>query len=95
MICRFIFSVRPMKRFQRPGSIFSSARTDGCVSWDRYRRHSALIRWERLPRQNWIESKGIKPESIITKIIPLEKIIEGFQELTRPIKEEIKILVEP
>ena len=45
---------------------------------------------------NWIESKGIRPESIITKIIPLEKIAaEGFEALTRPIKEEIKILVEP
>lgn len=45
---------------------------------------------------NWIESKGIEPESIITKIIPLEKIVtEGFEALTRPIKEEIKILVEP
>jgi threonine dehydrogenase-like Zn-dependent dehydrogenase len=45
---------------------------------------------------NWIESKGIRPESIITKIIPLEKIAtEGFEDLTRPIKEEIKILVEP
>jgi threonine dehydrogenase-like Zn-dependent dehydrogenase len=45
---------------------------------------------------NWIESKGITPESIITKIIPLEKIAtEGFEALTCPIKEEIKILVEP
>jgi threonine dehydrogenase-like Zn-dependent dehydrogenase len=44
----------------------------------------------------WIESKGIKPESIITKIIPLEKMVpEGFEVLTRPVKEEIKILVEP
>jgi (R,R)-butanediol dehydrogenase/meso-butanediol dehydrogenase/diacetyl reductase len=44
----------------------------------------------------WIESKGIKPESIITKIIPLEKIVpEGFEVLTRPAKEEIKILVQP
>jgi len=45
---------------------------------------------------NWIETKGIRPESIITKIIPLAKIAtEGLEALTRPIKEEIKILVEP
>lgn len=43
----------------------------------------------------WIESKGAKPESIITKIIPLEQISEeGFEVLTREKKEEIKILVE-
>ena len=44
---------------------------------------------------SWIESRGIKPESIITKIIPLEKISEGFEALSRPTKEEIKILVQP
>ena len=44
---------------------------------------------------SWIESQGVKPESIITKITPLEKITEGFQSLTQPTKEEIKILVEP
>jgi len=45
---------------------------------------------------NWIETKGIRPESIITKIIPLVKIAtEGFEALSRPTKEEIKILVEP
>lgn len=44
----------------------------------------------------WIESKGAKPESIITKIIPLDQIVEeGFEVLTRELKEEIKILVEP
>jgi len=44
----------------------------------------------------WIESKGVKPESIITKIIPLEEIATGaFEVLTLPVKEEIKILVEP
>jgi (R,R)-butanediol dehydrogenase/meso-butanediol dehydrogenase/diacetyl reductase len=44
----------------------------------------------------WIESQGIKPEAIITKIIPLERMVpEGFEVLTRPQKEEIKILVEP
>jgi (R,R)-butanediol dehydrogenase/meso-butanediol dehydrogenase/diacetyl reductase len=44
----------------------------------------------------WIESKGIEPESIITKIIPLAQISsEGFEVLTRETKEETKILVEP
>ena len=44
----------------------------------------------------WIESKGIKPESIITRIIPLTQISsDGFEVLTRETKEEIKILVEP
>lgn len=43
-----------------------------------------------------IKSKGAKPESIITKIIPLDQIVdEGFEVLTRETKEEIKILVEP
>jgi (R,R)-butanediol dehydrogenase/meso-butanediol dehydrogenase/diacetyl reductase len=43
---------------------------------------------------SWLESQGVKPESIITKIIPLETITEGFESLTRPMKKEIKILVE-
>lgn len=44
----------------------------------------------------WIESKGAEPESIVTKIIPLDQIAEeGFEVLTRETKEEIKILVEP
>ena len=43
---------------------------------------------------SWMESQGVKPESIITKIIPLETITEGFESLTRPMKKEIKILVE-
>jgi (R,R)-butanediol dehydrogenase/meso-butanediol dehydrogenase/diacetyl reductase len=43
----------------------------------------------------WIEKKGVKPEMMVTKTIPLEKISEGFEVLTRKIKEEIKILVEP
>ncbi len=43
----------------------------------------------------WIETKGVKPEMMVTKTIPLEKISEGFEILTRKIKEEIKILVEP
>lgn len=45
---------------------------------------------------SWIQEKGVKPESIITRIIPLERITdEGFQPLTRAIKDQIKILVEP
>ena len=44
----------------------------------------------------WIESKGIRPESIVTKIIPLKEIsAEGFEVLIQPVKNEIKILVEP
>ena len=44
----------------------------------------------------WIESKGIRPESIVTKIIPLEEIsAQGFEVLIQPEKDEIKILVEP
>ncbi len=45
---------------------------------------------------SWIKEKGVKPESIITKTIPLEKITsEGFEPLTRTMKEDLKILVEP
>jgi (R,R)-butanediol dehydrogenase / meso-butanediol dehydrogenase / diacetyl reductase len=44
---------------------------------------------------SWIEKKGVKPEMMVTKIIPLENISEGFEGLTKPIKEDIKILVEP
>ena len=44
----------------------------------------------------WIESEGVKPDSIITKIIRLEQIAtSGFEVLIRNTKEEIKILVEP
>jgi len=45
---------------------------------------------------SWIESQGIRPELIITKIIRLEQIsAEGFEVLTKREKEEIKILVAP
>jgi (R,R)-butanediol dehydrogenase/meso-butanediol dehydrogenase/diacetyl reductase len=45
---------------------------------------------------SWIESKGVKPESIVTSIIPLEWITTaGFEVLTQKLKEEIKILVQP
>ncbi|MFH1757570.1 MAG: zinc-binding dehydrogenase [Pseudomonadota bacterium] len=44
---------------------------------------------------DWIELKGVKPESMITRIIALEQIAtEGFETLVGK-KEEIKILVEP
>jgi (R,R)-butanediol dehydrogenase/meso-butanediol dehydrogenase/diacetyl reductase len=45
---------------------------------------------------SWIESKGTRPELMITKVIPLERIsAEGFEVLARKEKEEIKILVAP
>jgi (R,R)-butanediol dehydrogenase/meso-butanediol dehydrogenase/diacetyl reductase len=44
---------------------------------------------------SWIEEKGVKPEMMVTRTIPLEKISEGFEILTRKVKDEIKILVEP
>jgi (R,R)-butanediol dehydrogenase/meso-butanediol dehydrogenase/diacetyl reductase len=44
----------------------------------------------------WIETAGIRPEAIVTKIVPLEQIsIQGFEALARKDKEEIKILVAP
>ncbi len=44
---------------------------------------------------SWIEKKGLKPESMITRIIPLAEIVEnGFEALTKS-KNEIKILVSP
>lgn len=45
---------------------------------------------------SWIQEKEIRPESIISKIIPLHKISEeGFEVLAQKVKEEIKIMVEP
>jgi (R,R)-butanediol dehydrogenase/meso-butanediol dehydrogenase/diacetyl reductase len=44
----------------------------------------------------WIDTAGIRPESIVTKTIPLEQIAaQGFEALARKDKEEIKILVAP
>jgi len=44
----------------------------------------------------WIIRKGLAPETIITKIIPLEGIsTEGFEVLATRKGQEIKILVEP
>jgi (R,R)-butanediol dehydrogenase / meso-butanediol dehydrogenase / diacetyl reductase len=44
----------------------------------------------------WIDNAGIKPESIVTRIIPLEQIVAGgFEPLTREDKKDIKILVAP
>jgi len=48
------------------------------------------------PAMSWIESKGIRPELIVTRVIPLDQIsAEGFEVLTKKEKEEIKILVAP
>jgi threonine dehydrogenase-like Zn-dependent dehydrogenase len=45
---------------------------------------------------SWIASNGVQPESIITKIVPLEQIaMNGFEALTQKTKEEIKILIKP
>lgn len=45
---------------------------------------------------SWIQSGSIRPESLITGIIPLDKIAaEGFEVLTGKNKDAIKILVEP
>ena len=44
----------------------------------------------------WIEEKGIQPEAIVTRIIPLDQIVvAGFEPLTAKMKKDIKILVEP
>jgi (R,R)-butanediol dehydrogenase/meso-butanediol dehydrogenase/diacetyl reductase len=44
----------------------------------------------------WIIKKGLAPEAIVTKIIPLEHIsTEGFEVLTAKKGDEIKVLVEP
>jgi (R,R)-butanediol dehydrogenase/meso-butanediol dehydrogenase/diacetyl reductase len=45
---------------------------------------------------DWIIKKGLAPEKIVTKIIPLEHIsTEGFEVLTARKGDEIKVLVEP
>ena len=44
----------------------------------------------------WMLTKGIKPESIVTSTVPLDRIVEGgFEMLANHKDEEIKILVEP
>ncbi|MEW6186338.1 MAG: zinc-binding dehydrogenase [Thermodesulfobacteriota bacterium] len=43
----------------------------------------------------WIENTGIQPEKMITQILPLEKIKEGFEALCQKTKEQIKILIAP
>jgi (R,R)-butanediol dehydrogenase / meso-butanediol dehydrogenase / diacetyl reductase len=44
----------------------------------------------------WIEEKGIQPEAIVSRIIPLEDIVPGgFENLTGRTKTGIKILIEP
>lgn len=45
---------------------------------------------------SWIKAGSIRPESVVTKIIPLDKIKEeGFEILAGNNKGDIKILVEP
>ena len=45
---------------------------------------------------SWIATKGARPESIITKIVPLGGIVqEGFEVLAQKTKDEIKILIAP
>jgi (R,R)-butanediol dehydrogenase/meso-butanediol dehydrogenase/diacetyl reductase len=45
---------------------------------------------------NLVDNKFIDPEPIVTKIIPLDDIVEeGFEEAINPETNEIKILVEP
>jgi threonine dehydrogenase-like Zn-dependent dehydrogenase len=44
---------------------------------------------------SWIKTQGLRPELIITKILPLDQISEGFELLTKKTKEQIKILIEP
>jgi (R,R)-butanediol dehydrogenase/meso-butanediol dehydrogenase/diacetyl reductase len=44
---------------------------------------------------SWVESTGIRPELMITKIIPLAEISSGFEALVQKTKEEIKILIAP
>jgi len=44
----------------------------------------------------WIADAGLKPEAIVTSVIPLARIVPaGFEALTGKVKTEIKILVEP
>jgi len=44
----------------------------------------------------WMLTKGIRPEAIVTGTVPLDRIVEGgFERLANHKDEEIKILVEP
>ena len=44
----------------------------------------------------WMLTKDIRPESIVTSIIPLDRIVEeGFEMLANHKDKEIKVLVEP
>ena len=44
---------------------------------------------------SWLATGKIRPEAIITKILPLEQITEGFEALAQKTKEQIKILIAP
>jgi (R,R)-butanediol dehydrogenase/meso-butanediol dehydrogenase/diacetyl reductase len=44
----------------------------------------------------WILNRGLEPEAIVTGVVSLEDIVgRGFEELTSPHTEQIKVLVEP
>jgi threonine dehydrogenase-like Zn-dependent dehydrogenase len=43
----------------------------------------------------WIQTRGLEPERIITSIIPLDQTSRGFQTLADHKEKDIKILVEP
>ena len=43
----------------------------------------------------WLKTGKIRPEAIITKILPLQQITEGFEALAQKTKEQIKILIAP
>lgn len=44
----------------------------------------------------WVQTKGIEPEAIVTSIIPLDRIVsDGFEMLANHKDKEIKILVKP
>jgi len=44
----------------------------------------------------WIDSRVVEPEGIVTRIIPLHEIQRnGFDELTDPATQQVKILVKP
>ena len=44
----------------------------------------------------WLDAKLVEPEAMVTRIIPLDEIqISGFEELSGPASQQVKILVKP
>jgi len=44
----------------------------------------------------WIDSRSVEPEAMVTRIIPLDEIqTNGFDELSNPASRQVKILVKP